>query len=170
MEEITGQLMWSTASKVSLYPKKVMLCIWWVWNGVLDFTCSFQKIKQGIPRSTAPNLDQRKAILNEKCPELVNRKCISFLQDNTRPHVYLVTVQSQVELGWEVLTHRPYSSDCTPLDFNLFWSLQISFNGENLNSLEDCKRHLEQFFAQKDKKFWEDGIMKLLGKWQKFVK
>ena len=23
----------------------------------------------------------------------------------------------------------------------------------------DCKRHLEQFFAQKDKKFWEDRII-----------
>ena len=80
-----------------------------------------------------------------------------------------MTVQSQVELGWEVLTHRPYSSDCTPLDFNLFWSLQISFNGENLNSLEDCKRHLEQFFSQKDKKFWEDGITKLPEKWQEEV-
>ena len=25
------------------------------------------------------------------------------------------------------------------------------------------------FFAQKNKKFWEDGIMKLLKKWQKVV-
>ena len=30
------------------------------------------------------------------------------------------------------------------------------------------KRHLGQFFAQKDK-FWEDGIMKLPEKWQKVV-
>ena len=37
----------------------------------------------------------------------------------------------------------------------------------NVNFLEDCKRYLEQFFAQKDKKFWEDEIMKLPGKWQK---
>ena len=40
---------------------------------------------------------------------------------------------------------------------------------KNFNSLEDCKRHLEQFFAQKDKKFWEVGIMKLHEKWQKVV-
>ena len=40
---------------------------------------------------------------------------------------------------------------------------------KNVNSLEDCKRHLEQFFAQKDKMFWEDGIMTLLEKWQKVV-
>ena len=40
---------------------------------------------------------------------------------------------------------------------------------KNFNSLEDCKRHLDQFFTQKDKKFWEDGIMKLPEKWQKVV-
>ena len=38
---------------------------------------------------------------------------------------------------------------------------------KKINSLEDCKRHLEQFFAQKDKKFWEDGIIKLPERWQK---
>jgi len=27
--------------------------------------------------------------------------------------------------------------------------------------VEDCKRRLEQFLAQKDKKLWEDGIMNL---------
>ena len=31
------------------------------------------------------------------------------------------------------------------------------------------KRNLEQVFAQKDKKFWEDGIMKLPEKRQKVV-
>ena len=40
---------------------------------------------------------------------------------------------------------------------------------KNFNSLEDCKRHQEQFLAQKDKKFGEDGIMKLLEKLQKVV-
>ena len=29
---------------------------------------------------------------------------------------------------------------------------------------------MELFFAQKDKKFWEDEIMKLSEKWQKIVK
>ena len=28
---------------------------------------------------------------------------------------------------------------------------------------------MEQFFAQKDKTFWEDGIMKLPEKWQKIA-
>ena len=40
---------------------------------------------------------------------------------------------------------------------------------KNFNSLEDCKRHMEQFFAQNDK-FWDGGITKLPEKWQKVVK
>ena len=63
----------------------------------------------------------------------------------------------------------PYSPDIAPSNFHLFRSLQNSLNGKIFNSLEDCKRHLEQFLAQKDKKFWECGIMKLPEKWQKVV-
>ena len=38
-----------------------------------------------------------------------------------------------------------------------------------LHSLEDCKKHLEEFFVQKDKKFRENEIIKLPEKWQKVV-
>ena len=81
----------------------------------------------------------------------------------------LMTRQKLLQLGWEVLIHPPYSPDIAPSDFHLFRSLQNSFNGKYFNSLEDCKWHLEQFFDQKDKRFWEDGIMKLPEKWQKIV-
>ena len=80
-----------------------------------------------------------------------------------------MTRQKLLQLGWEVLIHQPYSPDTAPSDFHLFKSLQNSLNGKKFNSLEDCKRHLEQFFAQKDKKFWEGEIMKLPEKWQKVV-
>ena len=80
-----------------------------------------------------------------------------------------MTRQKLLELSWEVLIHPPYSSDIAPSGFHLFRSLQNSLNGKNFNSLEDCKSHLEQFFVQKDKKFWEDEIMKLPESWQKVV-
>ena len=80
-----------------------------------------------------------------------------------------MTRQKLLQLGWEVLIHPPYSPGFAPSDFHLFRSLQSSINGKKFNSLEDCKRHLKQFFAQKDKKFWEDGIMKLPERWQKVV-
>ena len=80
-----------------------------------------------------------------------------------------MTRQRLLQCGLKVLIHPSHSPGIAPLDFYLFWSLQKFLNGKNFNSLEDCKRYLEQFFAQKDKKFWEDEIMKLPEKWQKIV-
>ena len=157
-----------TTPKAGLHTKKVMLCIRWDWKGGLYYEL--------IPENQTINsnkycsqLDQLKAALDKKHPVLVNRKRIIFQQDNPRPHVSLMTRQKLLQLGWEVRIHPPCSPDIAPLDFHLFRSLQNSLTGKNFNSLEDCKRHLEQFFAQKDKKFWEDGIMKLPEKWQKVV-
>ena len=50
--------------------------------------------------------------------------------------------------------------------FTLYKILLIE---EMFSYLEDCKRHLEKFFAQKDKKFQEDRIVKLSEKLQKLV-
>ena len=145
-----------------------MLCIWWDWKGVLYYELLLEN--QTIHSNKyCSQLDQLKAALDEKHPELVNRKHIIFHQDNARLHVSSVTRQKMSQLGLEVLIHLPYSPDTAPSDFHLFRSLQNSLNGKNFSSLEDCKSHLEQLFAQKDKKFWEDGIMKLSEKWQKVV-
>ena len=80
-----------------------------------------------------------------------------------------MTRKKLLELVWEFLIHPLYSQNMAPLNFHLFWSLQDSLTGKKINSLEDCKRYLEQFFAQEDKKFLENGIMTLPGKWQKIV-
>ena len=109
------------------------------------------------------------ASLNEKHPELVNINCRIFHQDNSRPHVSLMTRQNLLQLGWEVLIHLPCSLDISPSNFYFFWSLQNSLNGKNFNFLEDCKRYLKQFLAQNDQEFWEDGIVKFPEKWQKIV-
>ena len=61
------------------------------------------------------------------------------------------TRQKLLQLGWEVLIHLPYSPDSALLNFYLFQSLQNFLNGKNFNSPEDCKRHLEQLFTQRDK-------------------
>ena len=79
-----------------------------------------------------------------------------------------MTRQKLLQLGWEVLIHPPCSPDIAPSDFHL-GLYKILLMEKDFNSLQDCKRHLEQFFAQKDKKFWDDGIMKLPEKWQKVV-
>ena len=62
-----------------------------------------------------------------------------------------MTRQKPLQLGWEFLIHPLHSPDIAPSDFHLFQSLQNSLNEKYFNSLVDYKRHLEQFFAQKDK-------------------
>ena len=117
-----------TPPKARLHPK-VMLCIWWDWKGVLYYELLLKN--QTINSNKyCSQLDQLKAALDEKHPELVNRKCITFHQDNSRLHISLTTRQDLLQLGWEVLIHPPYSPDIAPLDFHLFRSSQNSLNGK----------------------------------------
>ena len=154
-----------TTPKAGLHPKKVMLCVRWDWKEVLYYELlpENQKISSN---KYCSQLHQLKAALNEKRLELVNRKRIIFHQGNSRPHASLMTGKNCYNLAGKFWFIR-HIHQISPSDFHLFQSLQTSLIGKNFNSLEGCKKHLEQFFAQKDKKFWEDGIMKLPEKWQK---
>ena len=87
-----------------------MLCIWWDWKGVLYYELLTENQTINCNKYCS-QLDQLKAALDEKHPEVVNRKCVIFHQDNARPHVSLMTRQKLLQLGWEVLIHLPYSPD-----------------------------------------------------------
>ena len=107
-------------------------------------------------------LNKLNAVVKEKRPELVNRKGVIFHYDNATPN----TRQKLLRFGWEVMLHLPYSPDLAPSDYYLFRSLQNSLNGKTSNDDEAVKSHLVQFFADKDEKFYERGIMKLPERWQ----
>ena len=118
-----------TTPKTRLHPEKVMLCIWWNWKIVLYY--ELLPANQTIHSNKyCSQLDQLKTALDEKHLELVNRKRIIFYQDNARRHVFLMTRQKLLQLGWEVLIHLLYSPDVAPSDFHLFQSLQNSHNGK----------------------------------------
>ncbi|GFV81681.1 histonelysine Nmethyltransferase SETMARlike [Trichonephila clavipes] len=61
-------------------------------------------------------LDNLKLVIDQKWPELVNRRGVVLHQDNARPQTFVVTRQKLWELGWEVLMHPPYSPDLTTRD------------------------------------------------------
>ena len=67
------------------------------------------------------------------------------------------------------MPHPPYSSDLAPSDYHLFRSLQNHLNGKTFDSNEAVKNELIQFFAAKNKTFYESGIMKLTERWQKVI-
>lgn len=157
-----------TTPKQNIHAKKVMLCIWWDSKGVVYYELLPQN--QTINSNKyCSQLDCLKAAIDEKRPELSNRNGVIFHQDNARPHVSLVTRQKLLQFGWDVLPHPPYSPDLAPSDFHLFRSLQNSLKGKNFTSLEACKKHLDQFLAQKTEKFWKDGIFNLPERWRKVI-
>lgn len=59
--------------------------------------------------------------------------------------------------------------DFTPLDYHLFQNLQNSLNSKTFTNDNNLKSLLVQFFANKDQKFYQHGIMKLPERWQKII-
>jgi len=157
-----------TTLKAELHQKKIMLSIWWDYKGVVYFELlpRNQTINSDVYCQQLMKLDEA---IKEKRPELANRRGLVFHHDNARPHTSLATRRKLLELGWEVMQHPPYSPDLAPSDYHLFRSLQNSLNGKTFTNDDDLKSHLVQFFADKDQKFYERGIMKLQERWQKVI-
>ncbi|GFU16048.1 histone-lysine N-methyltransferase SETMAR [Trichonephila clavipes] len=114
-------------------------------------------------------LDKLNDALQQKRSELINRKGVVFHQDNARPHTSLITHQKLLHLEWDTMPHPPYSPDLVPSDYYLFRSHQNFLDGKTFTSNEEVKNHLDQFFASKDQKFYERGIMLLPERWQKVL-
>ena len=157
-----------STSKADIHQKKVMLSVWWDFKGIVYFEL--------LPDNTTINsevychqLDNLNDSLKKKRPELINRKGVVFHQDNARPHTSLLTRQKLLQLGWDIMPHPPYFPDLAPSDYYLFRSLQNFLNGKTFTSNEEVKNDLEQFFASKEQKFYERGIMLLPKRWQKVL-
>ena len=109
-----------------------MLSIWWDYKGVVYFELlpNNQTINSDVYCSQRVKLEEA---IKEKRPELVNRKGIVFHHDKARPHTSLATRTRLLELGWNMMSHPPYSPDLAPSDYHLFWNLQNFLNGKNFN-------------------------------------
>ena len=155
-----------TTPKAEIHQKKIMLSVWWDYKGILYFELLPRMINSN---AYVPQLAKLSDALQEKRPELADHKGVVFQHDNSKSHTSLVTHQKLLELGWDVLSHPPYSPDLTPSDYHLFRSMQNSLNGKIFNDADDVKSHLIQFFADKNQKFYEHGIMTLPERWQKVI-
>lgn len=154
-----------TVAKPGLTARKVLLCVWWDWKGILYYKLLpyGKTLKKEL---YCEQLTRLKQAIDQKRPELAHRKGVVFHQDNARPHTSLMTRQKLRELGWDVLTHPPYSPDLAPSDYHLFRSMQNALGNTKLASREACEKWLSDFFANRDKGFYSRGIMKLPSKWQ----
>jgi len=93
-------------------------------------------------------LDRLRDVVQQKHPELVNRKSVIFYHDNARSHTPLRTREKLLEISWGVLLHPSYSPDLAPSNYHLFRSLQNSLDEKNFPNLDAIKIHLERFFVE----------------------
>ena len=172
MKEMVWQVKWTTTNHMKVWsPSQEGDVLYMVWlEGSPLLLTPFRKPINS--NKYCSQLDQLKAAFDEKWPELVHRKHLVFHQDNTRLHFLWWPGTNCYSLEGE-----SYSSIISPgispnichITRHYFGPYKILLVEKWFNSLEDCKRHLEQFFSQKDKKFWKNRIMKLPQKWQKVV-
>ena len=99
--------------------------------------------------------------VKEKRLKLVNRKGVIFHHNNVTPHTSLATRQKLLRLGWEVMLHPPYT-----IFISIFAEL---LECKTFHDNEAVKSHLVQFFADRNQKFYERGIMKLRERWLKVI-
>jgi histone-lysine N-methyltransferase SETMAR len=107
-----------------------------------------------------------KVALQAKRPE---RHKVRLHHHNARSHVSKVIRQKLKELGWEVLSHPPYSPDLALSDYHLFRSLRNHLREKHFDDQDHVKSDLETFFQSLSKKFYEDGIMDLPKRWEYVV-
>lgn len=91
-----------------------------------------------------------KTVVQEMKSVMFNLKNI-ILHHNTRPQAALRIRRKIVELGWEVLSHSPYSPDRPTI--TCFF---ITFSEGKKNKTED-------------KTFFKNGISKLSSRWQEII-
>ncbi|KAL0859687.1 hypothetical protein ABMA27_010802 [Loxostege sticticalis] len=135
-----------TVAKPGLTRNKVMLCVWWDWQGIIHY----ELLPPGRTIDSelyCGQLMRLKQEVERKRPELINRRGVVFHHDNARPHTSLATQQKLSEFGWEVLMHPPYSPDLAQV----------------------CQNHLSRYFDQKSQNFYSNGIMSLPTRWQKVI-
>jgi len=151
-----------------LHPKKIIIFIWWDFKGVIYYELlpSCKTIDSTVYCSQLTKLNQA---IRTKRPEFANHKGIVFHTDDARSHTSLVIRKKLLSLDWDVLPHPAYSPDLAPSNYHLFRSLQNSMNGKSFKDKKTLKRHLDCFFTDRPKTFYEDGIIKLVERWQKVI-
>ena len=156
-------------AKSGLHPRKVLLCVWWDYKGIL----CFELLSSGDTINSdkyCTHLEKLREALAEKRPGLANKNNVIFHHDNARPHVVAKSVTKKLsEFNWEILSHPPYSPNIAPSDYHLFRVSQHFLVGQIFENIDILKNSLENYFKEKQENFCRDRIMALPEKWEEVV-
>ena len=122
--------------KRDLHPKKIMICVWWDWEGMVHW----EMLDRNVTTTKELYIAQLRRVnesIQLKRPHRQGQTIL--LHDNTRTYVAQVVKTTLKELEWEVLQHPPYSPDLAPTDYHLFRSLSNHIRGVTFDNEEDLK-------------------------------
>ncbi len=126
-------------------------------------TC-VQKDYPRIHRSTLILIRVCAKLLRQLCGRTTSRFRPCLLHANAAPYTAKVTKETLKSLGSRVLPHPPYFP-LAPSDFHLFRSLQWFLRDKTLETEEEVKSAIDNFFASEDINFYQRGIHCLVQKW-----
>ena len=110
-------------------PKKVMVIVLWSAARLIHY--SFLNPSETI---TSEKCAQQVDEVNQKGQRLqtalVNRIGPILLYNNVQPHIAQPMPQKLNELGYQVLSHLPYSPDLLPTDYHFFKHLDNFLQGK----------------------------------------
>jgi histone-lysine N-methyltransferase SETMAR len=88
-------------------------------------------------------------------------KKVLLHHNNARPHTAAAKVETELQLGFEILQHPPDSPDLAPSDYHIFGPLKKALRGRGFASDEELKRAAENYFSA--------GIQALVERYNKCI-
>jgi len=104
----------------------------------------------------------------EKRPGL-QKKNITFHQDNAPAHKSVLAMGKLRDLHYELLEHPSFSPDLTPSDSYLFPKLKLFLAGQRFSLNQEAIAAVEGYFTDLMKNHYRDGIMALEHRWKKCI-
>lgn len=156
--------------KQGRFEQKVMLCVWWNFEGVVHF----ELVPDGRAIDAnlySEQLERMFDVLSRKYPALVNRQRVILQQDNAPAHKARITREKIEALGGiELMPHPAYSPDLAPSDYHLFRSMAHFLRGKIFADLKEVEAGVREFFDSKPPEWYQAGIENLAKRWEMTIK
>lgn len=95
---------------------------------------------------------------------------ILLQHDNARPHVSDKTNDAIRRLGFECLSHPPYSPDLAWSDYWLFEEMKRPLRGKRFSEFKDLEQTVNHWVKGTPPYFFAIGIDKLSERWERLKK
>uniref|UniRef100_A0A6M2DL09 Putative transposase n=1 Tax=Xenopsylla cheopis TaxID=163159 RepID=A0A6M2DL09_XENCH len=171
---ITGSKKWvyfkpKTMAKKDCFDHKALLCVFWDHLGMIWYELLKPSEAYDGPRYQQQLADLKNAMVQKRSEYQSGQHKVIFLDDDAPPHRIIATQDIVESYDWEPMTHAVFSPDLAPSDYHLFASIGNALSEQHLNSYENVKKWLDDWFVAKNSQFFCHGIHELPKRWEKCV-